>query len=157
MSLEQQLSLSLSLLLSAFLSLIIGFDRQRRHKSAGLRTHMLTGVGACLFTMLSIHAFPNGDPTRVASNIVTGIGFLGAGTIIHTKSRAKALTTAASIWITASVGMAVGVGAWFLAIVATLMIWGTLAILPRFDVHQGYEINIPTKANESPSPAESHP
>ncbi len=134
MTLDQQLQLSLALLLSALLSLLIGYDRERRNKSAGLRTHMLAGVGSCLFTILSMNAFPEGDPTRVASNIVTGIGFLGAGTIIHTPRRAKALTTAASIWATAAIGMAVGTGAWLIAIVGTLIIWSILALLPQVDI-----------------------
>jgi putative Mg2+ transporter-C (MgtC) family protein len=139
MSLNLQFEVSLELLLAAFLSMVIGMDRERRDRAAGLRTHMLVGLGACLFTALSAHAFPAGDPTRVASNIVTGIGFLGAGTIIQRKSGVQNLTTAASIWSTAAVGMAVGLGAWFLAICAVLLIWVILAVL------HGLEIRNPDK------------
>lgn len=133
MSLELQATIVLELLLAAFLSMVIGLDRERRRRPAGLRTHMLVGVGACLFTTLSFHAFPAGDPTRVASNIVTGIGFLGAGTIVQSKRQVRDLTTAASIWATAAVGMAVGTGSWFLAIGAVVIIWNILAIVRRFE------------------------
>lgn len=133
MTLELQFTITLQMLTAALLSMIIGMDRERNQKSAGLRTHMLTGVGACLFTTLSYHAFPEGDPTRIASNIVTGIGFLGAGTIVRRGDEAGDLTTAASIWSTAAVGMAVGTNAWFLAISATLMIWSILAVIRLFE------------------------
>ncbi len=117
------------LVLAALLSMVIGLDRQS-HSPAGLRTHMLVGVGACLFTQLSIHGFANtGDSARVAAQIVSGVGFLGAGTILQRKQGVQHLTTAASIWATAAVGMAVGAGAWFLAIVATLVIWFILVIM----------------------------
>lgn len=128
MSLELQLEIGGMLLLAAVLSMAIGLDRES-HSPAGLRTHMLVGVGACLFTQLSIHGFEEGDQSRVAAQIVTGIGFLGAGTILQRKQSVHHLTSAASIWATAAVGMAVGVGAWFLGILATLIIWFILAIV----------------------------
>ena len=133
MTLDLQFTITLQLIVAALLSMIIGMDRERNRKSAGLRTHMLTGVGACLFTALSFHAFPAGDPTRIASNIVTGIGFLGAGTIVRRGSEAGDLTTAASIWSTAAVGMAVGTSAWFLAVSSTLIIWSILAVIRLFE------------------------
>lgn len=133
MSLELQVAASLELLLAAVLSMVIGLDRQRRQRPAGLRTHMLVGVGACLFTSLSFYAFPGSDTGRVAANIVTGIGFLGAGTIIQRKHNVHDLTTAASIWATAAVGMAVGVGAWFMALFGTLLVWVILAVIRRFE------------------------
>ncbi|MDQ7025387.1 MAG: MgtC/SapB family protein [Anaerolineae bacterium] len=135
MTLEQQFISLLNLILAAILSFIIGFNRERSEKPAGMRTHMLASVGACLFTMIGLLAFPNGDSTRVASTVVTGIGFLGAGTIWHDKARDKvqSLTTAASIWATAAVGVAVGVGAWFLAIGATIIIWFILAVVFRLE------------------------
>lgn len=111
------------LLLAAFLSAIIGINRERAGFDAGLRTHIIVGVGACLFTILSRFAFPGNDTARVASNIVVGIGFLGAGTIIRQENRARGLTTAAGIWVTAAVGMAVGTGAWLLACAASAIIW----------------------------------
>ncbi len=130
MSLELQLEVTIYLALAALLSMVIGLDRERRQRPAGLRTHMMVGVGACLFTLLSVHAFPGpGDSARVAAQVVTGVGFLGAGTIIQRKMDVHQLTTAASIWATAAVGMAVGAGAWFLGITATLIIWVVLAVL----------------------------
>jgi putative Mg2+ transporter-C (MgtC) family protein len=136
MSLELQASAILQLVLAAFLSMIIGIDREGRNQPAGLRTHMLVGLGSCLFTLLSVYAFPASDPARVAAQIVTGIGFLGAGTIIQRAGFPHHLTTAASIWATAAVGMAVGVGAWFLAIAATLIIWVVLVIVRAFSKRQ---------------------
>lgn len=113
--------------------MVIGLERERRQRPAGLRTHMLVGLGACLFTLLSIYAFPESDSARIAAQIVTGIGFLGAGTIIQHKRNVHDLTTAASIWATAAVGMAVGTGAWFLSLSATVLIWVILAIIRRFE------------------------
>ena len=150
--LETQVDIVLELLLAAILSMVIGIDRERRDRPAGLRTHMMVGLGACLFTVLSIHAFPDADRSRVASNIVTGIGFLGAGTIIQRKGDVHELTTAASIWSTAAVGMAVGVGAWFIAIVATLLIWIILAVIRRFSPHKHPEnLQRPQKDTKQPT------
>ncbi|MCA0452679.1 MAG: MgtC/SapB family protein [Chloroflexi bacterium] len=130
MTLEAQVQVILEIMLAAFLSTIIGWDRESRRQPAGLRTHILVAVGACLFTGLSVHAF-QGDTGRVAAQIVTGIGFLGAGTIIQKGGQAHHLTTAASIWSTAAVGMAVGVGAWLVSIGATVIIWSVLVIMRR--------------------------
>lgn len=135
MSLFTQAQIIVELLLAAFLSTLIGIDRESRNQPAGLRTHMLVGVGSCLFTSLSIYAF-EGDTARVAAQIVTGIGFLGAGTIIQRQGHPHHLTTAASIWATAAVGMAVGAGAWFLALGATLIIWLVLVVVRWFSKTQ---------------------
>ena len=131
MSLYSQAVVILQLFLAAFFATLIGWDREHRRQPAGLRTHILVAVGSCLFTALSIYAFP-GDTSRVAAQVVAGIGFLGAGTIIQRDGQPHHLTTAASIWATAAVGMAVGVGAWFLALGATLIIWGVLVIVRSF-------------------------
>lgn len=135
MSLEQQFAAVFQLLLAALFSSVVGLNRERRDTAAGLRTHILVGLGACLFTIASIYAFPGSDPARVASQIVVGIGFIGAGTILKREATGEihALTTAASIWVTAAVGMAVGAGAWFLALGSTLIIWFVLAILRRLE------------------------
>lgn len=132
MTLEQEFIAILQLILATVLSSIIGMDRERHQKSAGLRTHMLSGLGSCLFTILSAHAFEPADSSRVAAGVVTGIGFLGAGTIIRRGDEVHDLTTAASIWATAAVGMAVGAMAWLLAIAATILIWTVLAIVRHF-------------------------
>jgi putative Mg2+ transporter-C (MgtC) family protein len=143
-AIETQLIIVLQLLLAGILSGLIGMDRERRHHDAGLRTHMLVGIGSCLFTSLSIYAFPGSDPGRVASQILPGIGFLGAGTILKRGSMVQGLTTATSVWLTAALGMAVGTGTWFAAICATLIVWFTLAIMQRFKP----EVNEP----DEPSP-----
>lgn len=132
MPIEQQFFVTFQVFLAALLSMVMGLDRERRQRPAGLRTHMLVGVGACMFTVLSVYAFPGSDTARVAAQVVTGVGFLGAGTIIQRKGDVKDLTTAASIWATAAVGMAVGAGAWFLALTSTLLIWTILAVIRRF-------------------------
>jgi putative Mg2+ transporter-C (MgtC) family protein len=133
MTIEQQIYMIGELLLAAVLSMLIGLDRERRQSRAGMRTHMLVGIGACLFTGLSMYAFPGSESSRVAANVVTGIGFLGAGTIVRRNGEVHDLTTAASIWATAAVGMAVGSGLWFLSIVATLIIWTVLVVLRLFE------------------------
>jgi putative Mg2+ transporter-C (MgtC) family protein len=133
MTLELQLHLLAQVALAAFLSMIVGLDRERRNKSAGLRTHMLTGLGACLFTTIGSHVLPEGDPTRVAAGVVTGIGFLGAGVIIQSEDRVRDLTTSASIWATAAIGVAVALDAWLLAIGATVLVWFILAIVQRWE------------------------
>ncbi|MCC6612034.1 MAG: MgtC/SapB family protein [Anaerolineae bacterium] len=132
MSLETQFVAIFQLLLAALLSGLIGIDRERHATTAGFRTHMLVGVGSCLISVLSVAVFPD-DPARIAAQIVVGIGFLGGGTILKEGTSIQGLTTAANIWATAAIGMAVGLGAWFLAIVATIMIWVILAIFVHID------------------------
>ena len=136
MSLQMQVETLFLVFFAAILSMIIGLDRERRDRPAGLRTHMLVGVGACLYTILSMHAFPGGDPGRVASQILPGIGFLGAGAILKQRRDVMGLTTAASVWSTAAVGMAVGTGAWLLALSATLVIWVILVMVSKAEHHQ---------------------
>ncbi|GAB4547965.1 MAG: hypothetical protein OHK0023_10160 [Anaerolineae bacterium] len=138
MTVELQLETAVRLMIAALLSMLIGLDRERRQltthlHTAGLRTHMLVGIGACLFTILSFYAFPGNSTATIAANIVTGVGFLGAGTIIRRSDSVSDLTTAASIWATAAIGMASGIGAWLLATLATLIIWFVLAVLRRFE------------------------
>lgn len=110
-------------LLRLFLAIIfggvIGWERQKGHKPAGLRTHMLVCLGSCLFTLISFmaNAYTQSaafDPSRIAAGVVTGIGFLGAGAIIQSQRGVIGLTTAASIWMVAAVGMAVGYGLFIL-------------------------------------------
>ena len=134
MSLELQLHLLAQVALAAFLSMIVGLDRERRDKSAGLRTHMLTGLGACLFTTIGAHALPESDPTRVAAGVVSGIGFLGAGVIFRSEDRVRDLTTSASIWATAAIGVSVALDAWLLAIGATVLVWFILAVVQRWEM-----------------------
>lgn len=116
------------LLLAAALGGVLGLEREWRHKEAGLRTNILITIGSALFTLMSIElsTAASGDPGRIAAQIVTGIGFLGAGAIIRRDDKIQGLTTAATIWVNASVGIAVGGGQYHLAAVATSV---TLAVL----------------------------
>lgn len=107
-------------LLAILLGGIIGIEREKSHKPAGIRTHMLVALGACLFTASSI-VF-GVDTGRIAAGIVTGIGFIGAGTIIGLKGNIKGITTAASLWTTSAVGLMIGMGEYFAGIVATLLV-----------------------------------
>jgi putative Mg2+ transporter-C (MgtC) family protein len=100
---------------------LIGLERDITGKPAGIRTHMLVSLGACIFTLVSIYDFPL-DAARIAGGIVTGIGFLGAGAIIGGQDGVHGLTTAAGIWITAAVGLAVGTGSYVIAAVSTFLV-----------------------------------
>ena len=112
----------------------IGAERELNDQAAGLRTHMLLTIGACLFTLISAYGFGGGigtDPSRLAAQIVTGIGFLGGGAIVRHGLTVKGLTTAASIWATASVGVAIGAGSYVLGIGGAVLVVGTLFGLRR--------------------------
>lgn len=121
-----ELEMTIKLLLAVLLGTIIGYEREMIHRPAGLRTHMLVCLGSALFTILSINAFPGSDPSRVASNILVGIGFIGAGTVLQMKKRVIGLTTAASLWTTAAIGMAAGAGIYFPAILTTIVAFAVL-------------------------------
>ena len=122
------------LLLAAVLGGAIGAERELNDQAAGLRTHMLLTIGACLFTLISAYGFGGGigtDPSRLAAQIVTGIGFLGGGAIVRHGLTVKGLTTAASIWATASVGVAIGAGSYVLGVGGAVLVVGTLFGLRR--------------------------
>jgi putative Mg2+ transporter-C (MgtC) family protein len=113
----------LRLLLTMLLSGCIGAEREAHERPAGLRTHVLVGVGSCLFMLLSLAMTEwRGDPGRIAAQVVTGIGFIGAGTIWLRGDVIRGLTTAASIWATAAIGMVIGAGYYALGVVATLTV-----------------------------------
>jgi putative Mg2+ transporter-C (MgtC) family protein len=116
------------LILGFVLSGIVGLEREVSLKPAGLRTHVLVGLGSTLLTVLSIDAFPGSDPSRVAASIIVGIGFLGAGTILKTEEKVIGLTTAATLWIVASIGVATGAGFYLLAIVTTILAFCVLKL-----------------------------
>ncbi len=125
------------LLLAFTLSALIGAERQRKLKSAGLRTHTLVGLGAAVFTLVSAYGFASVvgadvvlDPSRIAAQIVSGIGFLGAGVIFVRQNVVNGLTTAASIWMTAAVGMACGAGMALIASLATGLYLAAVMALP---------------------------
>jgi len=119
------------LILAAALGAALGFERELRQKSAGLRTNILIAVGAAVFTMMSIELADAAgtDPTRIAAQIVTGVGFLGAGAIMRTGSGVQGLTTAATVWVNAAVGVAAGGGKTHLAIIGTGVTLAALLLL----------------------------
>lgn len=126
---DDQVIMILRILLAAACGSLIGWQREKAHKPAGLRTHMLIAMGAALFTVVSIYVFP-GDPARISANIVTGIGFLGAGAIIHRTQAVEGLTTAASIWMVAAIGLAAGAGLYIIAPAATIIVFLVLYFHP---------------------------
>ncbi len=131
-----RLDLLSALLIAVLLGGGVGLQRELRGKSAGLRTNILICVGATLFTQMSQSmALLVGDPTRIAAQIVTGVGFLGAGTILHSKGFVTGLTSAATIWLVAAIGMAVGAGAIYEAAGAALLVILVLAVLGRVETY----------------------
>lgn len=121
------------LVMAALCSGLIGYEREAARKSAGLRTHTLVGVGAAVFSIASIIGFEGADESRIAAQIVTGIGFLGAGAIFREGAFVRGLTTAAGLWVVASIGMAAGSGTYWLAIIGTAVTLATLFGLKAID------------------------
>ncbi len=123
------------LALTVLLSGLIGLERQLHKRTAGLRTHILVSLGSCLIMLTSLYVFDiykeiaNPDPARIAAGVITGIGFLGAGTIIREREGVRGLTTAASLWVVAGIGLAVGCGFKKAAIYATVISIIVLLIL----------------------------
>ena len=125
---------SLRLLLAAVLGGAIGYEREKKERSAGLKTHILVSVGSALFVMAPLYAgVSQADNTRVVQGVVSGIGFLGAGAILKLQRdmRVEGLTTAASIWLTSAIGVAAGLGNALLAIIATGVALFVTAVIPR--------------------------
>ena len=125
----------LRLLLTLVLSGLIGLERQIHRRDAGLRTHILVALGSCLIMLTSLYVFDiykdkvSLDPARIAAGVITGIGFLGAGTIIREPERVRGLTTAASLWIVSAIGLAVGIGFNRVAIYTTVFVLIVLHLL----------------------------
>jgi putative Mg2+ transporter-C (MgtC) family protein len=131
------LEMTLRLVLATFLGGVIGFQREMSGKEAGLRTHILICLGSALFTVLSKYGFLGSDPARVAAGVATGIGFIGAGVILHrTGGIVTGLTTAATIWAAAAIGMAAGAGLYIISAVATALSLFVL-VLPHLHRSQG--------------------
>lgn len=128
------------LLVATALGALIGIEREYHAKEAGVRTHLLVALGACLFMILSIYGFDlmlgrdhvSFDPSRIASQVVTGIGFIGAGTIILQKQMVRGLTTAAGLWVTAAIGLACGTGMYVIAVVTTVIALASLGLINVF-------------------------
>jgi putative Mg2+ transporter-C (MgtC) family protein len=144
----EQLDISVRLLVASVLGAAIGLEREIHAHPAGMRTHLLVSLGSAAFTVLSIFFFEattlagveSTDPSRIAAQIVSGIGFLGAGAILKYGSSVRGLTTAASLWATAAVGMAAGAGAWVVAALSTVLIVLSLGplnwLIARFRIRQ---------------------
>lgn len=133
------LDVAMRLVASVVFAGIIGYERQARHKAAGLRTHILVGMGSSLIMVLSINIYSsvqgltNADPARLAAQVVSGIGFLGAGSILKEGPTIRGLTTAASLWVVSGVGLASGAGYYFGALMTTVLVFLTLTILSRME------------------------
>ena len=129
------------LLLTSLLVGCIGYERERHGRAAGLRTHLLVGLGACLAMQTAEHLMDTlagrvaVDPTRMGAQVISGIGFLGAGTILQFRASVRGLTTAASLWAAAGIGLAVGSGFWFGACLTTLIVLICLFGLARLERH----------------------
>lgn len=135
-------TITLRIILAAVLSGIIGMEREFKRHPAGFRTHILVGVGACLMMLLSLYGFEeynethegiNFDPSRIPSYVISGIGFLGAGTILANGWTVRGLTTAASIWVVAGIGLVVGVGMFYEAILTTVIVVLSLVFLSKIE------------------------
>lgn len=141
----------ISILVAAAAGGLIGIEREYRDKTAGFRTMILIAVGSALFTILSdVMGDPDGESTRIASAIVTGVGFLGAGVIMKDGATIRGLTTAASIWLVASLGMGAGIGLYQLVFAVTGIVLFVLWILPPFErwidrMHEFTEFHITVK------------
>jgi len=126
------------LILAAVLAAVIGYDREKQNKAAGIRTNVIVAVISCVIMILSVEVAKSsgsligvqGDPARLAAQVVSGIGFLGAGTILKQEDKIEGLTTAASLWGVAGLGLAVGYGLYDISIAATLIIFISLRVAP---------------------------
>jgi putative Mg2+ transporter-C (MgtC) family protein len=140
--------LTLRLILSLFLGGCIGLEREWSNHAAGLRTHILVCLGSTTIMLLSMYGFSEffiseptlrGDPARLAAQVVSGIGFLGAGAIMRTGSTVSGLTTAASIWVVAAIGLAVGAGFYYVSIVAVILVLFCLFVLNHWEKYLNHK------------------
>ncbi len=141
---QYELVFMFRLALAMLLGGIIGAERERKNRSAGFRTHILVTVGSCMFMIVSISmpmmisTMPNGivnnaDPGRIAAQVVSGIGFLGAGAIIQDKGKIRGLTTAASLWVVAAIGLAAGAGMYLTAVSTTIFLFIILSFFAKVE------------------------
>lgn len=127
-----------ALVLTVVLCGIVGFEREKRGRSAGLRTHLIIGITSCIIMIISIYGFPktdnNRDIARLAAQVVTGVGFLGTGAILHTQGGTRGLTTASTIWMVMAIGLACGSMNFILAILGTVLVFVVLKVFERIEV-----------------------
>jgi putative Mg2+ transporter-C (MgtC) family protein len=152
LSIGLQLELAVRLTAGLVLGAVIGFERELHRQPAGFRTHSLVALGAALFTIVSAYGFsgPMVDPTRIAAQIVSGIGFIGAGTILQHRGSIRGLTTAASLWSVAAIGTAAGAGLIVMAVVGTILILVVLAVLDRIEAFATRRLNLPPEKKDQP-------
>ena len=144
---DLELQLAGRLALGLVLGALIGLERELHRQPAGFRTHSLVALGAALFTIISAYGFagPLVDPTRIAAQIVSGIGFIGAGTILQYRGNIRGLTTAASLWSVAAIGMAAGAGLLAMAAIGTALILVVLALLDRVEAFARRRMGLPNE------------
>jgi putative Mg2+ transporter-C (MgtC) family protein len=135
MSIEAQFEALIPVLAAALCAAVIGLDREWRHRPAGLRTHMLVGMGAALVMSMASLKYGEASAARLAANVITGIGFIGAGVIFQRKNEVHDLTTAASIWFVAMIGLTAGSKLYVLAAGATVLGWFVLYVMRRWTKH----------------------
>lgn len=135
LSLGTQIELTLRLVVALLLGAVIGWERELQRMPAGFRTHALVSLGSAIFTIVSAFAFtgPLSDPTRIAAQVVSGVGFLGGGAILHYGGTVRGLTTAASLWAVAAVGMAAGAGLFVVAAVSAVLVIVALEVFQRIE------------------------
>lgn len=145
---QYTLDAAVKMILTVIFSGVIGYEREHSHRPAGFRTHILVAVGSTLVMLTSKYVFieyeglANFDPTRLGAQVISGIGFLGAGTILREGFSVKGLTTAASLWAVSCIGLAVGSGYYVGALITTLVIYATLNTLKRFVAKGNHSKNI---------------
>jgi putative Mg2+ transporter-C (MgtC) family protein len=144
LTLADQLDIALRLTVGLVLGAVVGFERELHSQPAGFRTHSVVALGAAIFTVVSGFAFtgPGSDPTRIAAQIVSGIGFIGAGTILHSRGQIRGLTTAASLWSVAAIGMAAGAALYGVAVIGTMLMLIVLSILDRVEAYARRRIGL---------------
>ena len=152
LSLGTQIELTLRLVVALLLGAVIGWERELQRMPAGFRTHALVSLGSAIFTLVSAYAFtgPLSDPTRIAAQVVSGVGFLGGGAILHYGGTVRGLTTAASLWAVAAVGMAAGAGLFVVAAVSSVLVIVALEVFQRIERLAKRRFGLPTNAGPEP-------
>lgn len=148
-----QLELTVRLIVALLLGAVIGWEREAQRMPAGFRTHALVSLGSAIFTVVSAYAFtgPGSDPTRIAAQIVSGIGFVGGGAILHYGGTVRGLTTAASLWAVAGVGMAAGAGLFVVAAISAMLIITALEVFQRLEHVLKRRLDIPSSRRHPPT------
>jgi putative Mg2+ transporter-C (MgtC) family protein len=152
-TIADELQIGLRLAIGLLLGAAVGFERELHSQPAGFRTHSVVALGSAIFTVVSGYAFtgPGADPTRIAAQIVSGIGFIGAGTILQSRGQIRGLTTAASLWAVAGIGMAAGAGLFGVAAIGTVLMLVTLSLLDRVEAYARRRIGLAPDDQRPPS------